>query len=122
MQISCVDISRAYFQAKVDKENPLYVQLPSEDPDFGTGQCGRLNVHMYGNRPVADGWYTEYSSTINEFGFKTGVSSACVFACFGPCVLRVWGRFHYCWSQIQPRQIRRISKAEIRPMIAAEGP
>ena len=37
MQVSCVDISRAYFHAQVNDANPLFVHLPPEDPDYGKG-------------------------------------------------------------------------------------
>ena len=57
MQISFVDISRAYLNARTDGKNPSYVELPIEDPDFGSELCGRLNVHMYGTRRAADGWH-----------------------------------------------------------------
>ena len=57
LQISLVDISRAYFNAGTDPDKPVYVELPREDPDWGEGLCGKLNVHMYGTRPAADGWY-----------------------------------------------------------------
>ena len=53
IQVSFVDISRAYFNARTDPEHPVYVDLPPEDPDWGKGLCGRLNVHMYGTRPAA---------------------------------------------------------------------
>ena len=56
LQISLVDISRAYFNARTDPDKPVYVDLPREDPDWGKGLCGKLNVHMYGTRPAADGW------------------------------------------------------------------
>ena len=55
MQVSFIDISRAYFNAKTSEEHPVYVELAPEDPDFGKGPCGRLNVHMYGTRMAADG-------------------------------------------------------------------
>ena len=83
MQVSCIDISRAYFHAIVDKSSLIYVHLPPEDPDYGTDTCGQLNVHMYGTRPVAEGWHSEYSDTMKEIGFKVGVSTACVFRHFG---------------------------------------
>jgi len=79
IQISFVDISRAYFHARVEDGNPLYVELLPEDEDYGKDLCGRLNVHMYGTRPAADGWHTEYSGAMEEYGFKIGKSSACVF-------------------------------------------
>ena len=79
MQVSLVDISRAYFHARTDENKPLFVELPPEDPDHGKELCGRLNVHMYGTRPAADGWHSEYSGTMEDLGFIIGVSSACVF-------------------------------------------
>ena len=80
MQISLVDISRAYFHARVDNEHPIYVQLPPEDPEYDPNMCGRLQVHMYGTRPAADGWHSEYASTMEELKFRIGVSNACVFS------------------------------------------
>ena len=50
MQISLIDISRAYFNARVDPLNPTYVDLPPEHPQAGQGLCGRLRRHMYGTR------------------------------------------------------------------------
>ena len=54
--MSLIDISRAYFNAKTKEDDPVYVELPQEDPDYGKGLCGRLRVHMYGTRKAADGW------------------------------------------------------------------
>ena len=61
-QVSVVDISRAYFNAKVDSAQPAFVELPNEDPDKAKGMCGQLDYHMYGTRPAGKGWHTEYSS------------------------------------------------------------
>ena len=79
MQLSFIDISRAYFNARTDDKHPTYVDLPPEDPDFGSDLCGRLNVHMYGTRRAADGWHCEYSESMEDIGFGVGQSSACVF-------------------------------------------
>ena len=56
MQISLVDISRAYFNAKIDQQHPTFVELPPEHPMAGRGLCGRLQRHMYGTRHAAQGW------------------------------------------------------------------
>jgi hypothetical protein len=45
-QVSFVDISRAYFNAPTNPDDPAYVQLPAEDADFGKGLCGLLQRHM----------------------------------------------------------------------------
>ena len=73
-----MDISRAYFNAKTDESDPVYVDFP---PEFGApaGTCALLKRHMYGTRRAADGWQSEYSSALIDLGFKQGTSSACVF-------------------------------------------
>ena len=55
-QVSFVDISRAYFTAPTDPDDPTYVQLPREDPDSGKDLCGLLLRHMYGTQKAAEGW------------------------------------------------------------------
>ena len=78
-QLSFVDISRAYFNAKVDDNDPTYVQLPEEDPEY-QNMCARLLRHMYGTRRAADGWQEEYSSyLVGELGFKQGMACPCLF-------------------------------------------
>ena len=79
-QVSVVDISRAYFNAKIDESQPSFVELPPEDPDKERGMCGRLVFHMYGTRPAGKGWHTEYSEfLVEQLGFTIGDASACVF-------------------------------------------
>ncbi len=79
MQMSFVDISRAYFNAALDKCAHTYVQLPPEDPDH-PDCCAKLLRHMYGTRAAADGWQEEYSTFLVEnLGFQQGTSSPCVF-------------------------------------------
>ena len=79
MQISCVDISRAYFNAKIDDDVDVYVQLPGEDADHEE-KIGKLQRHMYGTRAAADGWQEVYSSfLVKELGFEQGGASPCLF-------------------------------------------
>ena len=71
-QISRVDIKRAYFNAKIDPNDPpTFVQLPEEDPDSEV-MVARLLRHMYGTRMAADGWQEEYSTALISFGFTQG--------------------------------------------------
>ena len=56
IQISLIDISRAYFNAIVDDDCPTYVELPPEHPMYGRGLCAKLIKHMYGTRHAAEGW------------------------------------------------------------------
>ena len=53
-QLLIIDISKAYFNAKTDEEDPTHVELPNEmgaDP----GMCGLPRRHMYGTRRAAEG-------------------------------------------------------------------
>ena len=79
-QISFIDVSRAYLNAKRDPNvDPVYVDLPHEDPDKLKDMVGLLLVHPYDTRAAADGWHCEYSSLLEEMGFVRGDASACVF-------------------------------------------
>ena len=60
MQLSFIDVSRAYFCAAADSNDPTYVELPAEDPDHKTF-VGRLLKHLYGARKAADEWHNEYA-------------------------------------------------------------
>ena len=77
-QVLLIDISRAYFNARTDEADPVYVELP---PELGAteGSCGLLKRHMYGTRRAAEGWQDECSSFLRELGFVQGAASACVF-------------------------------------------
>ncbi len=78
-QISLVDVSRAYFNARIDSEaTPTFVDLPREDKDH-VEKCGQLLRHMYGTRSAADGWQEEYSTLLISLGFRQGSSCPNVF-------------------------------------------
>ena len=78
MQLSFIDISRAYFNAHVDPSEPTFVEMP---PEAGApaGMCGRLCRHMYGIQKAAEGWQEEYSCTLRELGFEQGRACPCLF-------------------------------------------
>ena len=79
IQVSFIDISRAYFCAATDLKDPTSVELLPQDPDNGT-LVGRLCKHMYGTRKAADGWHCEYAGRlVHELGFEVVDASACVF-------------------------------------------
>ena len=55
MQLSLIDISRAYFNATYDPAKPPFVALPTEHPDYQS-TCGLLLKNMYGfNLPPTGG-------------------------------------------------------------------
>jgi hypothetical protein len=67
MQVSAVDISRAYFNASTEGCPPTYVQLPAEHPDSARGMCGFLLKHMCGTQAAADGWQQEYAGYMRNW-------------------------------------------------------
>ena len=78
-QLSFADVSRAYFNARIDPKEPCYVDLPSELGDDGSN-CGLLMRHMYGTRRAADGWQEEYfTMLVQELGVLQGGSSPNLF-------------------------------------------
>ena len=79
IQLSLIDISRAYFNAKCDSEKTTFVALPSKDIDH-QNTCGLLLKLMYGTQAAADGWQQEYSSTMSSLGFRQGVASPFLFS------------------------------------------
>lgn len=79
MHVMLIDISRAYFNAKTDDCDPIYVQIPPE-ASAKDDQCALLWRHMHGTRRAAEGWQDEYSSRLREAGFTQGAASPCVFA------------------------------------------
>ena len=77
-QLLMIDISRAYFNAKTDEEDPTCVELPNEmsaDP----GMCGLLRRHMYGTRRAAEGRQDECSTRMIDASFIQDIASPCVF-------------------------------------------
>ncbi len=78
-QISFVDVTRAYFNARLDEaDEPVFVDLPPEDADH-RDMCAQLLRHMYGTRMAADGWQEEYSTMLIGLGFRQGASCPNVF-------------------------------------------
>ena len=75
LKLLFIDVRRAYFYAK--SKRPVFVQLPEEDAS--EGQCGRLEVSMYGTRDAAANWEAEYTNALVEDGFNPGVSTPCAF-------------------------------------------
>jgi hypothetical protein len=74
--VSLVDISRAYFNAFIERE--VFVELPKE-AGCGKGVIGRLVKCMYGTRDAAQGWEGTYRQALEAMGFQKGKASPCVF-------------------------------------------
>ena len=71
------DVKRAYFHAPAERE--LYVELPPEDKEYGTGKVGRLNLSLYGTRDAAANWQRCVADHLRSIGFTQGKSNPCVF-------------------------------------------
>ena len=71
------DVRRAYFYAKIQRD--VYVELPKEDKDHGTGMLGKLRLCLYGTRDAAKGWQETLSSHLEGIGFVRGRGHPSVF-------------------------------------------
>ena len=78
MQLSVIDIKRAYFNAIVPDDEPHFVELPPEDPDHGRYE-GRALKYMYGLQKAAEGWERHYTEVLEGMGFTHGRASPCMF-------------------------------------------
>jgi hypothetical protein len=76
LQISLVDISRAYFNAWIGRE--VFVELPPQ-AGYDKGKVGLLRKCMYGTRDAAQGWEGTYREALEKLGFRRGKSNPCVF-------------------------------------------
>ena len=78
-KLGFLDIRKAYFHAKVKRL--VYVSLPEEfcEPGEYGKVCGRLNFSLYGTRDAASNWEECYSQALVKLGFRTGMSSPCIF-------------------------------------------
>ena len=75
LKLLFIDVKRAYFYARAKR--PVFVQLPDED--YEEGQCGRLEVSMYGTRDAAANWEAEYTGMLMAEGFAPGLATPCAF-------------------------------------------
>ena len=75
-EVTLVDISRAYFNASIERE--VFVELP---PEAGRGKdvVGLLVKCMYGTRDAAQGWEGTYRTALESMSFRRGRASPCVF-------------------------------------------
>ena len=64
------DVRSAYFYAKITRD--VYIELPKEDPKFGTGLLGKLKLCLYGTRDAAKGWQETLSAHLVGIGFSRG--------------------------------------------------
>ena len=71
------DVRRAYFYAKIDRD--VFVELPPEDPEFGSGKVGKLRLCLYGTRNAAKVWQETISAHLVKIGFTRGVGHPSVF-------------------------------------------
>ena len=66
---------KAHLNGTCDEE--VYVALPIEAA--APGKCGRLRKWLYGCRGAAQGWEEDYTTRLEEIGFKAGAYAPTVF-------------------------------------------
>ena len=75
-EVILVDISRAYFNARIERQ--VFVELP-EELKVGKHFVGELRKCMYGTRDAAQGWEHTYRKALEGMGFRRGKSNPCLF-------------------------------------------
>ena len=70
-----IDVRRAYFHAPARRL--VYVRLPPEDNEHG--MCGKLLKALCGTRDAAQNWEHAYIEFIESVGFRSGLSTPCIF-------------------------------------------
>ena len=72
MKVLFVDVKKAHLNAKVPDDTFSYVKLPC-------GKVWRLRRWLYGMRPAAQGWESDYTARLEEEGFVKGRSAPTTF-------------------------------------------
>jgi len=72
------DVRRAYFYAKINRV--VFIELPKEDPKYGTGLLGKLRLCLYGTRDAAKVWQETLSAHLVSIVFERGRGHP---SCFG---------------------------------------
>ena len=62
------DVRRAYFYARASRN--LFIELPDEDPNKGSGMVGKLNLCLYGTRDAARSWQQTWTERLKKLGFS----------------------------------------------------
>ena len=78
MQLSMVDLSRAYFNSQINDSRPSCAALPPEHPRHGSGLGGKFLRRMCGTRRAAEWWHDVFIS-IDPYGGSRKAVLHCVF-------------------------------------------
>ncbi|KAH6242081.1 hypothetical protein HBI42_243440 [Parastagonospora nodorum] len=71
------DVTGAFLNATITKENPVLCELP--DGFKEPGMCVRLNRALYGMRDSPLLWYEEFSGTLRSLGLISSKEEPCLF-------------------------------------------
>ena len=91
------DARRAYFYAKIQRD--VYVELPKEDEQHGTGMLGKLRLCLCGTRDFAKGLQETLSAHLIGLGFHRGEGHH-AFSAMRAGALRPW-----CMGTITSQQV-----------------
>jgi len=77
-RILLLDVKKAFLYGKIQRV--VYIELPTEDEESKSGKyVGRLVKAMYGTRDAPQVWQEEVKNTMSELGFRSLVSTPCVY-------------------------------------------
>jgi len=72
-----LDVKRAFLYGYIEED--IYIELPPEDPMYGTGQVGKLIKAMYGTRAAPLVWQKVVRDVMKSLGFKMNPIFPCVY-------------------------------------------
>ena len=72
-----IDVKKAHLNGVVGEDDHVYISVP---PGVcPPGRCWKLKRWLYGMRPAASAWESDYSEKLDEFGMKKGCAVPTAF-------------------------------------------
>jgi hypothetical protein len=79
LKLMFIDVKKAHLNAMLKAGESAFVELPGESG--AKGKCMRLRRWLYGMRPAAAAWESDYAEKLAEAGFVQGRAAPTVFYC-----------------------------------------
>ena len=76
-KVMVLDVKRAFLYGYIEED--IYIELPPEDPMYGTGKVGKLIKAMYGTRAAPLVWQKVVRDVMKSLGFKMNPIFPCVY-------------------------------------------
>ena len=80
-EVMISDVRRAHFYARASRN--LFIELPDEDPNKGSGMVGKSNLCLYGTRDAAKSWQQTLTGHLKKQGFSFETRGTSAFSTMG---------------------------------------